>query len=143
MADTIPSLWPEDIKPTVATPLAILRTQANALSQVTRGILQGRVTSVKAEARIEHQLSVLAPALDYEHQIASVAHGKDLPYPATVCADCYDRIPPATGYRDVSTDDEFKERLREVLTSAEVKSVVSSLIARSNELTERSDATAQ
>ncbi len=135
MADTIPSLWPESIKQTVLTPLAILRTQANALRQVTKGVLEGEVSSVEAENQVEHQLDVIAPALDYRHRILSVRHEREMPYPARVRSEVLDPLG-----KEVWDDDALIGLLAEVLATDLVKAVILSLIARSNEQRNPSDA---
>jgi hypothetical protein len=134
MADTIPSLWPQSIKATVLTPLAILRTQAYALRQVTKGVLEGKVSSVEAENMVEHQLDAFAPALDYRHRILSVRHEQEMAYPATV------RSAVLGSYGEkVSDDDGLTKLLAKVLGSDQVRAVIASLIARSNEQTKASE----
>jgi len=136
MAGTIPSLWPDDIKTDVLTPLAILRTQANALRQATRGLLEARVNSLTEDDREVHQLDIVAPALDYEHRILTVSHNKDLVYPAHV-------VLKGLPIAEVANDDQLMEKLREYLATIPVRSVISSLIARSNEHTNSPSSSAE
>ena len=131
MADTIPSLWPDSINASVLTPLAILRIQANALGKATKGLLEARVHSVRSGESVQHQVDVIAKALDYTHRILSVTHNATLVYPAQVKAqvDVTGEILEQTAAHDEALIGVVKE----VLRSEYVTSVVSSLIARSNE----------
>jgi len=131
MPGQIPNLWPDDIETEVVSPVVILRTQAIALSSVTKGVLEARVTTVEGEESMAHDLDIVAPALGYEHRILTVAHGKELVYPATLMA----MTSPGEAFRgECFSEHDLIVGLREVLSSPGVKSVIHSLIARSNEL---------
>lgn len=127
MADSIPSLWPEEFKLDVQTPLTILRVQAGLLSKLTRGILQGEVETEESQDRVQHRLVVVAPACDgYRHTLLVASHDKQLPYPARVMGgDAHNNA--------ANSDDEMQIAVATGLHSAQTKAVLSSLIATSNE----------
>jgi hypothetical protein len=132
----IPNLWPGAFNVNVQTPYAILRIQANLLSQMTKAILVGEVETETGERMTQHRLVVVAPACNgYRHTLITVIHSTDLPYPAEVQA------APLVGvnergaivYPSASTDDEMRMLLAKALQSDETKALILSLIAKSNE----------
>ena len=136
MAPSIPNLWPSTIKTDILTPLAILRAQANALSQATEGLLEARVDSGEEKGKARHDLYVLAPALDCEHAIVRALHDPEMVYPVQLNARVALRSEePQNMFSDVecTSDSAFLAALKNVLESQYVTSVVQSLIARSNE----------
>jgi hypothetical protein len=141
MAATIPNLWPDDISIDVLPPLALLRTQASLLNKITKGILEAEVTTAtnhESEA-VQHQLDLIAPALDgYRYRLLTAKHQKDLLYPVTVEAACFppvedEYIGEDSYSRQADTQQEFMKLVGQVLRSGEVRSVIQSLIARTNE----------
>ncbi len=159
MADTIPNLWSTaDLKVSILTPIAILRTQATLLSQTTQRLLVGEVrttTSDKGELIID--FDVVVPALNnYRHTLLTVKHTKTENYPATVFARGLSRtvkvsnsllfssseyetrsVPSKTAY----SDKEFISIMSEALKAPETIAKLQSLIIRSNE--EISDSVSQ
>jgi hypothetical protein len=154
MLDTIPNLWSDDIKVNVVTPLAVLRKQAHLLTQMTKGVLEADVATVDTvygdSGTIRHGFDVIAPALDYRQRLFTATHGVQV-YPVVLEADCfrsqshpdlnavklgpgYDLEPERAGTRQAKTEDEFLNLVREILRSDKVRSVIQSLIARSNDL---------
>lgn len=169
MAGKIPNLWPtETVSVSTLSPLAILRTQAANLTELTHGLLIGEViTDDLLEEGVYHHFDMIAPALDgYRHRILTVKHDPSMLYPVSYSVAIRSSIvaPPArvkmgaaiaTGV-DLSgvltprnskaigpvanTESEFIEALREVFNSGYVLSVINSLIARSNETQPEDDA---
>lgn len=162
MAATIPNLWPDDIKVDLVPPLVILRAQADNLSRITQGILEGEVTTVPGDHDyVSHRLDLVAPALDgRQYRILVATHRAGL-YPVTVEADCFRARRPADGaaagstaplvsvagtphqlaapsppdWRPVAVDQAaFLKLVGEVLRSAEVRSRIDSWIAASNQI---------
>jgi hypothetical protein len=154
MLDTIPNLWPTDIVLNVVSPLAILRTQAGLLSEMTKGLLTAEVATVETDnGAVRHLLDLIAPALNgYRHRLMSVTHRRDMIYPVTVIAEGFppkfhakvmaqavasisEVLTPLTGgsYPQAATQQEFLEMAGEILHSPEVRSLIQSLIARINE----------
>lgn len=90
MPATIPSLWPDDIKVDLLPPLAILRTQADALARLTDGIVRADVyTTSGHEDFVVHRLELYAPLYAIRrYGILNVTHRTDY-YPAVLEADCF------------------------------------------------------
>jgi hypothetical protein len=147
MIESIPNLWPEEFKIDVQTPYTILRVQANLLSKVTRGILEGTVETEMSKEMVQHRLVVVAPAYNgYRHTLVVALHNPDLPYPAEVRAkvlgkqvkresvisnpflDTYHTV-----YPSASSDDQMQDLVKRALQSDESKAAILSLIAKSNE----------
>ncbi|CAN5700587.1 hypothetical protein BH23PLA1_BH23PLA1_05790 [soil metagenome] len=163
MAEGIPVLWSDDIKLDTLPPLAILRAQANALRQMTRGLLEAEVTTSKREkGRVEHRFDLIAPGLDgYRHRLFIVSHRAEMVYPVKVETTLHERTAvrrtprehtiheklaekrptkrlPGAEETDLwtpnaATEQEFVEVVRQILQSNEVRSLIQSLVARSNE----------
>ncbi len=148
MSATIPDLWSDDIEVNLVSPVAILRAQTGFLERKTQGVLRAEVTSTTSDNREIHSLDLIAPALNgYRKSILSAAHAKDMIYPVTVRSEGL--IPPDRGLGDalarlamgssgpdrksVSSQTELIEVVREILQSGYVRSLIHSLIARSNE----------
>ncbi len=142
MAIQIPNLWPvKQVQVDVLTPLAILRTQASNLNQLTQGILVGKVSTLSNEETVQHHLDVLVPALNnYTHRLLSVTHAKDRAYPVTVQAEyCNDPLMALSNGCQSFTQEQFIDLLKDVLESKHVISILQSLIAQSNESRDESD----
>jgi hypothetical protein len=148
MTQTIPDLWPDDIRVDVLTPLVILRAQESLISRKTQGILQAKVLTATNDTLVQHQLDLIAPALNhYRRTVLTAKHSRDMVYPVKVKASCFvpkgplERMalgPQFLGEspqdeREAATQDELIELVRQVLHSGEVRATIQSLIARSNE----------
>ena len=147
MSESIPNLWPEEFKIDVQTPYTILRVQANLLSKVTRGILEGTVETEMSKDRVQHRLVVVAPAYNgYRHTLVVALHNPDLPYPAEVRAKVLGKEVKRdsvishpflttydTSYPSASSDDQMQDLVKQALHSEESKAAILSLIAKSNE----------
>lgn len=146
MADTIPDLWlSSELKTTVLTPIAILRTQANLLGQKTQGLLVGDVRVTSGEkGQVILSFDVIAPALNsYRYNLLSVRHTKDASYPAAISAQIF--ITPekinnmsvlkgiGLGSETAYSDRQFIALVQEVLQAQETVARLQSLIVRSNE----------
>ena len=139
------SLWPASIKIDAQSPVSILRTQANLLTKITKGILKGEVETERGENKIQHRLIVIAPSLDNYRQTLLVAiHEVGLPYPVELRSNSllfteehiseYGDMVKAQVYRSAYSDDEMRQLLAKALDSQETKSILLSLIANSNEV---------
>lgn len=131
MTQKIQSLWSPDINATAMTPLTILKGQAEALALQTGGVLLAEISSEQIEeGRIALSFDLVAPALrGSRHRIMRVFHSNDLPYPADVEAEVFDKI----GYETASSEPEFTRVVKAVFNSSHVLSVAQSLVARANE----------
>jgi hypothetical protein len=148
-------LWSDDIRANVLTPIAILRTQVSALSRKAEGILRAEVRTDINQEKVELYLNLIAPALnDYQVPLLKAWHDSELVYPATVksrgllpqqtkpiqmptnLADAFfpreRNIPPDE--RIAETQEEFIKVISDVLRSGWVRSLIQSLIARSNDI---------
>ena len=82
MSREIPSLWSELLKPGILSPLAILKSQAEALKEQTNSILVPEIASEEHLPRIKHTLIIVVPALDgFRYSALEIVHHKDRPYP--------------------------------------------------------------
>jgi len=148
MANEIPNVWPEDITLDIVTPQAILRIQAENLRTQTKGLLHARVTRTESDREALYELDVIAPVLGSTHRVLNARHGKDVVYPVIVDAECFRREHKEADFQAIqtvllgrkprhpgaaSTQDEFLKVIETVLGSNEVRSLLQSLIARSNE----------
>ncbi len=79
---TIPDLWPElTADSAIAAPESILRTQAELLSEKTRGLVVGEVQSERFGGGLLHSLFLRVPALeDYSTILLQIKQPLDL-YP--------------------------------------------------------------
>lgn len=144
MSEATLDLWSDDIKVDIITPLAVLRAQQAHLRRKTRGLLNVEVTSrTVGEDSVEHQFDLIAPMLDdYRYRVLVAMHKQKLVYPVYVEAEClrpessaYDGFPPDVidGPSEAATEQEFLELVGKVLRSPQIRSVIQSLIALSNE----------
>src|SRR6476620_4331082 len=133
MAKTIHSLWQPDIKATVLRHSTILKGQAEALALQTGGVLLAEILEEQSEeGNVILFLDLVAPALHASrHRILKITHRQDMPYPAWVQAETFQKS--AGSSRRADTDEEFTADIAEVLRSPHVLSVAQSLVARANE----------
>jgi hypothetical protein len=151
--EAIPDLW-GPISVDVVSPLAVLRSQAGRLSGHTKGLLTADVRTAVDNAGVTHTFQIVAPSLKgYRYDLFSAAHDPELIYPVTVSFRPWQdddrsddlRLPSgrtldinalAGGVpgRKAATTDDFVEMVREALTAPYTQSIVSSLIAKSNEV---------
>jgi hypothetical protein len=150
---TIPDLWSDDIKVDVVQPVVILRTQAGLLEKKTRGVLRSEVTTTRSPSGEVLGLDLLAPALNgYRKTLLTAAHAADMIYPLLVTSEALRALnrsphtPPGAismmadlllknHEKEVSSQDEFIDTVRTILRSGYVRALISSLIAKSNEVT--------
>jgi hypothetical protein len=120
------SLWGDlsDLE-IVRTPKEILKEQADALTEATEGVLVGRVGAASGTGNsFSLELSVFVPRLNnYTYTILTADHKIDL-YPV--------RVFPSTTQRYVTCENEqtFIKALEEILSSKEVKRILSRLLSQ-------------
>jgi len=143
MTTTIPDLWSDDIRVDVLPPLVVLRAQEGLLAKKTQGILQAKLLTSETETLVQHSLYLIAPALNfYRVSLLSATHEREMVYPVTVTAQCwFSEFLPDGGEeiekrRVAATEEEFIDLVRQALRSTEVRGLIQSLIARSNEIRE-------
>jgi len=144
--------WPEDIKPKIQTPLAILRNRASELTNITEGLLVGNVESMTDELKEQtyHSLDVSVPALNHFRQrLLTIRHRANFVYPVYIAEKFFDdplsdKQPRQRGARrltkdilmreyEASTDSELVQLLKRALHTDRIKSTLASLIAMANE----------
>lgn len=157
----VTDLWPDDIHADVLSPAMVLHAQVEALAKKSGGILRVDVRTDMNQEKIELSLDLIAPAVnDYRITLLKVWHDPDMVYPATVKSRGLlpaqarrGEMPqiPLMAYpphessmpdeRTAETQEEFIKVISDILRSGWVRSLIQSLIARSNEaLAEKSKA---
>jgi hypothetical protein len=114
----------------VRTPTTILKEQATALMEMTKGTLIGKVeVNSKPGSDFEIVLSIIAPAINnYRFEVVYVGHGIQL-YPANVIA-AWERFSSGKEVK-CQNEDELTDALGRILGSKEVTQVIMSLISQS------------
>lgn len=159
MNTAIPDLWADDIKVDVLPPLAILKAQEGLLARKTQGMLEAKLTTTESANLVQHQLDLIAPSLNfYRERLLTATHDRLKLYPVTVASECFApkleisqgplapiqaavkglsefhrAVVPEAIHRKAATGEEFIQLIREVLRSADVRGLISSLIARINQ----------
>lgn len=89
MAAAFPTLWPDDIRVDAVPPLTILQYQADRIGPLTKGILEGHVTTTTGpDDYATHRLELVAPRLGRRYGVLNAIHRGDY-YPVVLEADCY------------------------------------------------------
>ena len=112
----------------VRTPKGILKEQSEYLTEAMGGFLLGRIIALQtAGSEFIYDLDVVVPALNrYVYTVLSIRHTVEL-YPVELSAE----KPPINVTCENEKD--FVEAVSSVLSSAQVKAVLSSLHAQANE----------
>jgi hypothetical protein len=146
--------WPDDIRPKIQTPLAILQARANELRDLTKGVLIGNISSTtdKSKKQTYHSLDVLVPVLNnFRQRLLTIRHDIRMVYPSYIDADLFDDSIEAMALRGIrknmfiqgefeyeaSSDEKLLYLIRQALRSDQVKSKLFSLIAIANEAAEK------
>ena len=160
MVATIPDLWP-GLKLDTLSPATILRQQVGYIRVKGNGILDAELSTVTGTGDFRiHRLDLIAPVMGRAKYRVLTATHRDAYYPVQIEAGCYwpddngmgnltnardlvsepmpaDKLliwPNKRDWRPVASDQEsFLSRIKEVLASKEVRAVIESFIARSNE----------
>lgn len=151
MPSKIPNLWPtETVSVEILSPLAILRMQAQNLTELTHRLVIGEVTTDdRQEDGIYHHFDIVAPALNgYRHRILTIKHDTSMLYPVSYLVAKKRDMKSSTiaSWSELlsqeqsgvigpvaMTEADFIKALKEAFNSDFVLSVINSLIARSNE----------
>jgi hypothetical protein len=152
MQDNIGSLWPNQIRPRILSPIQILRAQAEGLAKQTAGLLFAEVNADEDEEDTTVSFEIVVPALKgYRHRIMNVKYKNNLPYPAIIDAEIFRGTQndlrsflatvkgESKAVNRANDDQEFFEIVRMVLNSPPVISAAQSLIARANEALEETE----
>ena len=125
MANAVPDLWPDEVANVdMLTPLAILRIQAGQLQKKTKGLVEAEIDPEPDQEAEHYYFDIIAPALNrYRYRLLHVFHKRDQVYPVYV-EDLTGRC---------ATQEEFVRALSDIFSSSNTRSVISSIIAQSNE----------
>ena len=129
MDEPIPSLWSDDVAIDVVPPITILRVQATALEEKTKGVLKGDVSTVSSDSgRFLIQFDIIASALQgSRYRLLTVSGSDGESYPVAMEF-------PTGGYKEVATQHEFIDLLQSVLQSPPIRSKIQSLIVKSKKV---------
>ncbi len=115
----------DEIKP----PAAILREQATRLSDLTNHVLEGRVRTIREGEHIVNFLDIVAPALQgYTFTVLEIKHGIEF-YPLWYKSITANGSPAS--YQECQTEEAFLANLKAILSSHEIRKVITSLLAQS------------
>ncbi|MBD2016549.1 hypothetical protein H6F96_21575 [Microcoleus sp. FACHB-53] len=149
------NLWGELPKPeTIRTPYTLLKEQASILSEITNGLLIGEVINDQRDKFFVNILRIKAPSINnYTYSVVQVQYPIQL-YPVFVknlTSDKFNNLEKnlmnaannpligfvdpggllvQQGYNKYSSEEEFENALGEILSSEEVKQVISALLAQ-------------
>ncbi len=115
-------LWPVNIAETnMVTPVAILREQAALLGDKTRQLVTGEVQTSTVGNMFVHSFYVTAPTLNYKYELFRVQHPAAL-YPLALIE--------GQTTTQLRSEEEFKNKLKEVFASQPTLNVVHSILAQ-------------
>jgi hypothetical protein len=137
----IPDLWGGEISISALSPVSILRSQDELLRRKTKGALTAEVRTRKEtdgpHTLFVHTMDLSAPILGYSETILEASHRENFPYPVVI--DLSEELRETTETQaprptKCFEPDEFMRALGNILSSQPVRSVIASLIARSNDV---------
>lgn len=150
MSNATTDLWPEDLVVNVQTPAMILNEQAEALGKRTQRIVRSDVSDTYQGTLRSIDFELVAPIIGFRARLLQVRHQQDRPYPCVVIAGAlWEEDEPeadewATDWkltleeyyqaREAESPDELRKLLRVVFNAPDTKSLLFSLVARSNEV---------
>lgn len=126
---TVQSLWGElPLGKVVRTPAVILREQANQLTELTKGLLEGVVISQKSKSTLpfSSRLLIVAPALDGYKFVVMEAYHDLMLYPVIV----EDRTD--NGQYECDDEEAFVSVVASILSSKAVHTAIASLLSQSS-----------
>jgi hypothetical protein len=117
-------LWGELTPNAIRTPVTVLREQASLLGSKTRNMIEGKVETWASGTKFLHSFNLVVPALDnYSYELFQISHEVEL-YPV--------KVEYRSSYRELRTEEEFVDWLRERLSSPETKRIIGNLLAQAN-----------
>jgi len=111
---------------TIKVPVAILREQAKMMTELTKGILMGRIrTKDKINGLKTHTLEIVAPLLhNYAFQVCVVDHNVQL-YPLTL------ELPSENKVYQCASEEAFTKQLATLLRNERIHSAIAGMLAQS------------
>ena len=114
-------LWPANIADShLITPVTILKEQAALLGEKTRQLVKGEVVTQTTGSLLFHYFYIAAPTLNYRFELFNISHKVNF-YPLVMRY--------ANNTTSLASEDAFKEKLKEILTSQHTLNVVHSIIS--------------
>ena len=108
----------------IRTPLVILREQARALTEATKGKLEGKLLRTTGDDRFVFSLDINVPSLNgYRYRVLQVDHGIEL-YPLAI------KFFPMDKSFLLDSEESFVEKLKELLASEQMRRVIAGLMAQ-------------
>ena len=129
----VESFWAIPDVTEVRTPLSILREQANALTEQTKGVLVGMVEVYRdsQDGDLTINLEVSVPALNgYRYRIISYRQPVEL-YPGTFSGDPIAKIAISNGR--VIDEEQFITYIKVVLSSERIRRVLGTLLSQAKD----------
>jgi len=115
-------LWPANIADSkLTTPVAILKEQGALLGEKTKQLVKGEVVTETTGNLFVHHFYLVAPTLNYKYELFTVSHVINF-YPLT--------LRKGSETTSVSSEENFKEKLKEILSSQHTLNVVHSILAQ-------------
>ena len=115
-------LWPANIADSrLTTPVAILKEQAALLGEKAKQLVKGEVTTQTTGDLFVHHFYLVAPTLNYKYELFTVSHGINF-YPLT--------LRQTSQNLTIRNEEDFKEKLKEILSSQHTLNVVHSILAQ-------------
>lgn len=133
-------LWPAEFRVEPLKPLRVLQFQRDILSQKTGDRLRAEIVTTNKGSPVRtpdewtgpeevHKFEIVAPALnDYRHQLLVCVHQREFAYPCLVIAD-----PDGEGV-EASTQEEFLQLVKNVLSAKSTRALIESLLVRIAEI---------
>ena len=110
----------------VVTPKEILLEQASLLTEATKGVLVGQVSNNSIYGKFAYDLEVSVPALNnYTYTILTIQHQIEL-YPVRIITNGF------VLSTECGSEKEFISALTDILSSKEVKFVLSRLLSQAS-----------
>ena len=128
---TVYSLWGEIAAVQDSrTPEAILLEQAQALSDLTRNTLVGKVATERVRHTVMHDLLIIAPSLQrYQIAILRLEHSDRRTYPVKLL----DFINGDQVVAECKDETELEQELKTTLQSAKVRQIIAALLTQSKD----------
>lgn len=120
----------------IATPVTILKEQADFLTKTTKGILVGEISFEKEERNVNPNflnlrkstlasaaLNIKSPILSYTYELLAIDYNIKDGYPVNIYFD--------DKYYEIKNEAEFKEKIQEILKSETSKKIIQNLYSQS------------
>jgi hypothetical protein len=123
------SLWVIPDALAVKTPLSILREQANLLTQQTKAVLEGEVSTRPAGSNIELALRIKVPALE-NYTVTVLTYSQ----PVTIYPGLLSSLARVASLVEVGNQAEFVKYVTTILSSEQVQNVLAALLSQATEI---------